>query len=132
MRYKTSEELAFIEQSALLLSKTHGEVSKQIKPGVTTNFLDKIATEYIRDNKGTPSFLGYDNFPSSLCISVNNEVVHGIPSYRVLRDGDVVSIDCGVKLNRYHSDSAYTYPVGEVGDDILHFLKVSRDCLLKA
>ncbi|GAB2766159.1 type I methionyl aminopeptidase [Rhabdobacter roseus] len=119
---KTDQEIELIKQSAVVLGKTHAEVAKWVKPGVATRQLDKIAEEYILDYQGVPSFKGYNKFPASLCISINETVVHGIPSGYELRDGDVVSIDCGVKLNGYHSDSAYTYPVGEVAPEIMDLL----------
>ncbi|MDQ3393691.1 MAG: type I methionyl aminopeptidase [Bacteroidota bacterium] len=129
--YKTEEEVALIRQSAEVLSKAHGEVAKFVAPGVKTAQLDKIAGEYIRDYKGIPSFKGYNGFPSSLCISVNENVVHGFPSEYELKDGDIVSVDCGVFLNGFHSDAAYTYPVGEVKEEILQLLRATRDSLYK-
>jgi len=96
IHYKTSEEVKLIKESADILAKAHGEVAKYVKEGVKTSFLDKIAEEYIRDNKAVPSFKGYNGFPSSLCISVNEVVVHGFPSDYELKDGDIISIDCGV------------------------------------
>lgn len=127
--YKTEEEISVIRQSAEVLSKAHGEVSKHIAPGVKTSKLDKIAEEYICDSNGIPSFKGYNGFPSSLCISVNENVVHGFPSEYELKDGDIVSVDCGVFFNGFHSDAAYTYPVGEVKQEILDLLKTTRDSL---
>lgn len=127
--YKTSEEVQLIKLSADILGKAHGEVAKHIKEGVKTSFLDKIAEEFIRDNGGVPSFKGYNGFPASLCISVNEVVVHGFPSEYELKDGDIISVDCGVFHQGFHSDSAYTYPVGEVSPAILELLKVTRDSL---
>lgn len=135
---KTEEEIDLIKASGQVLGKTHGEVAKWIKPGVATAQLDKIAEEYIRDNGGIPSFKGFggsakvQSFPGSLCISVNEVVVHGIPGSYLLRDGDIVSIDCGVKLNGYHSDSAYTYPVGEVKPEVLRLLTATKKSLYLA
>jgi methionyl aminopeptidase len=129
IHYKTSEEVQIIKQGAQILGKAHGEVAKHIKEGVKTSFLDKIAEEYIRDNDGVPSFKGYNGFPSSLCISVNEVVVHGFPSNYVLKDGDIISVDCGVFHQGFHSDSAYTYPVGEVSPQILSLLKATKDSL---
>jgi methionyl aminopeptidase len=126
---KTDQEIELIKKSGLVLGKAHAEVAKWIKPGVTTRQLDTIAEQYIRDNNGTPSFKGYNDFPASLCMSVNEIVVHGIPSNYELRDGDIVSIDCGVKLNGYHSDSAYTYPIGEVKEEILALLRRTKKSL---
>lgn len=129
IHYKTSEEVHKIKQGALILGKAHGEVAKYIKEGVKTSFLDKVAEEYIRDNQGVPSFKGYNGFPSSLCISVNEVVVHGFPSNYVLKDGDIISVDCGVFHQGFHSDSAYTYPVGEVSPAVLSLLKATKESL---
>lgn len=129
IHYKTSEEVQIIKQGAVILGKAHGEVAKYIKEGVKTSFLDKIAEEYIRDNQGVPSFKGYNGFPSSLCISVNEVVVHGFPSNYVLKDGDIISVDCGVFHQGFHSDSAYTYPVGEVSPAVLSLLKATKESL---
>lgn len=129
IHYKTSEEVQIIKQGALILGKAHGEVAKYIKEGVNTSFLDKIAEEYIRDNQGVPSFKGYNGFPSSLCISVNEVVVHGFPGNYVLKDGDIISVDCGVFHQGFHSDSAYTYPVGEVSPAVLSLLKATKESL---
>ncbi|EAY30204.1 type I methionyl aminopeptidase [Microscilla marina] len=127
--YKTQEEIELIRQSAQILGKAHAEVAKMIQPGVSTIALDKRAEEFIRDNKGKPSFKGYNSFPASLCISVNDAVVHGIPDKYELKEGDIISIDCGVFLNGFHSDSAYTYPIGEVSADIRKLLKVTKESL---
>ncbi|WP_028663502.1 type I methionyl aminopeptidase [Runella zeae] len=129
MFLKSEEEVLLIKESAQVLGKTHAEVAKWIKPGVTTKQLDKIADEYIRDNKGIPSFKGYNGFPASLCISLNETVVHGFPSQYVLKEGDVISIDCGVKLHGFHSDSAYTYPVGTVSTEAMNLLKRTKQSL---
>jgi methionyl aminopeptidase len=125
IHYKSREEVEIIKESAQILGKAHGEVAKYVKVGVKTSYLDKIAEEYIRDHRGVPSFKGYNGFPSSLCISVNEVVVHGFPSDYVLKDGDIISIDCGVFHQGFHSDSAYTYPVGEVSSAVLSLLKVT-------
>jgi len=127
--YKTQEEIELIRQSAQILGKAHAEVAKMIKPGVSTIALDKRAEEFIRDNKGQPSFKGYNKFPASLCISVNDAVVHGIPDNYELKDGDIISIDCGVFLNDFHSDSAYTYPIGEVSPEVAKLLRVTKESL---
>ncbi|GMQ28257.1 type I methionyl aminopeptidase [Algoriphagus confluentis] len=129
IHYKTSEEVARIKQSADILGRAHGEVAKYIKEGVKTSFLDQIAEEFIRDHGGVPSFKGYNGFPSSLCISVNEVVVHGFPSDYELKDGDIISVDCGVFHQGFHSDSAYTYPIGEVSPAVLDLLKATRDSL---
>lgn len=129
--YKTAEDLEYMRKSAELLGKAHGEVAKHVGPGITTKALDKIAEEFIKDNNAHPSFLGYEGFPASLCISVNEVVVHGIPNNYEVKDGDIVSIDCGVYLNGYHADSAYTYPIGEVKPDVLALLKTTKESLYK-
>jgi methionyl aminopeptidase len=127
--YKTSDEVLKIKESADILGKAHGEVAKYVKEGVKTSFLDKIAEEFIRDHGAVPSFKGYNGFPSSLCISVNEVVVHGFPSEYELKDGDIISVDCGVFHQGFHSDSAYTYPIGEVSPSILALLRSTRDSL---
>jgi methionyl aminopeptidase len=127
---KTDEEIALIRLSSLLVGKTLAEVARYIRPGVTTLELDRIAEEFIRDNGGVPSFKGYNGFSGSLCISVNEQVVHGIPGTRVLLDGDVVSVDCGVYMNGFHGDSAYTFEVGDVAPEIRKLLKVTKESLL--
>lgn len=129
IHYKTSEEVQKIKNSADILAKAHGEVAKHIKVGVKTSYLDKIAEEFIRDHGAVPSFKGYNGFPASLCISVNEVVVHGFPSEYELKDGDIISVDCGVFHQGFHSDSAYTYPVGEVSPSILDLLKATKDSL---
>ncbi|WP_215226242.1 type I methionyl aminopeptidase [Echinicola shivajiensis] len=129
IHYKTSEEVQLIKESAQILGKAHGEVAKLVKPGVKTADLDKVAEEFIRDHGGIPSFKGYNGFPASLCISVNEVVVHGFPSGYVLKDGDIISIDCGVFHQGFHSDSAYTYPVGEVSPKVLSLLKATKESL---
>ncbi|WP_020532212.1 type I methionyl aminopeptidase [Flexithrix dorotheae] len=129
--FKTSEEIELIKKSATLLGKAHGEVAKSIKEGVSTKELDLIAEEYIKDFGGEPSFLGYNGFPASLCISVNEVVVHGIPGEYRLKEGDIISIDCGVYLNGYHADSAYTYGVGEIKPEVQNLLKVTKESLYK-
>jgi len=112
--YKTEEEIDLIRESSLLVANTHAYIASCIKPGVTGVYLDKIAEEYIRDNRGVPAFKGYQSFPNSLCISPNEKIVHGIPNHKSFEEGDIVSIDCGVLMNNYYGDSAYTYSVGEI------------------
>lgn len=126
---KSEEEVLLIKESAQLLGKAHAEVAKWIKPGVATKQLDKVADEFIRDHNGHPSFKGYNGFPSALCISLNDIVVHGFPSQYQLKEGDVISIDCGVKLNGFHSDSAYTYPIGNVSPEVSNLLKRTKQSL---
>ncbi len=129
---KSDSEIELIKVSGQVLGKAHGEVAKWIKPGVTTLKLDSIAEEYIRDNGGVPSFKGYNKFPASLCISLNDTVVHGFPTQYSLKEGDIISIDCGVKLNGFHSDSAYTYPVGEVKPEVMQLLRRTKQSLFMA
>lgn len=128
---KTEEEINLIKESAQVLGKAHAEVAQWIKPGITTKKLDTVAEDYIRSYGGIPSFKGFNNFPASLCMSVNEVVVHGIPGNYELKDGDIVSIDCGVKLNGFHSDSAYTYPVGEVSKEVMDLLTATKKSLYK-
>ncbi len=129
IQYKTSEEVEKIKQSADILGRAHGEIAKHVKKGVKTSFLDKVAEEFIRDHGAVPSFKGYNGFPSSLCISVNEVVVHGFPSEYELKDGDIISVDCGVFHQGFHSDSAYTYPIGEVPPSVLALLSATKDSL---
>ena len=133
---KTSVELEIIRANGIILGQAHAEVAKMIKPGVTTKELDKVAYEFIKDNKGHPSFLNYNvsgnKFPASLCISINDVVVHGIPSHYQLRDGEIVSIDCGVFKNGFHADSAYTYAIGNVKEDTLKLLRSTKESLYLA
>lgn len=126
---KREEEIARIKESSLLVGKTLAEVASLIRPGVRPIDLDKRAYEFIMDQKGTPGFLNYNGFPNSLCISKNEAVVHGIPDKVELRDGDIVSVDCGVIKNGYYGDSAYTFAVGEVSKEILHLLETTKKCL---
>jgi methionyl aminopeptidase len=126
---KTEEELEIIRESAQLLGKAHGEIARLIRPGVKTIALDRLAEEFIRDNGGIPSFKNYRGFPASLCISVNEVVVHGFPGSYELKEADIVSIDCGVQLKGYHSDSAYTYPLEGVKKETLLLLERTYDSL---
>ncbi|HSH64366.1 MAG TPA: type I methionyl aminopeptidase [Bacteroidia bacterium] len=129
--YKTKEEIELIRESSLLVAKALAEVAKVMKPGITTLALDKVAYEFISDNNAIPAFLNYNGFPNSLCISVNSQVVHGIPGKYELKDGDIISVDCGVVKNKFFGDSAYTFPVGEVKPEILKLLKVTKESLHK-
>jgi len=131
INYKTEEEIELIKESAQILGKAHREVAKRIKPGVKTLELDNIAEEYIRDNNGTPSFKNYNGFPYTLCISENEKVVHGFPGQHELKEGDIISVDCGVFFKGFHSDSAYTYPIGNVSNEIGNLLKVTKESLYK-
>src|SRR6187401_242453 len=128
---KTEDELVIIRESAQILGKAHGEVARLIKPGVKTMALDKLAEEYIRDHGGVPSFKNYGGFPATLCISVNEVVVHGFPSNYELKETDVISVDCGVILKGFHSDSAYTYPLEGVGKETLLLLDRTYESLYK-
>ena len=114
IHYKTSEEIELIRESALLVSATLAEVAKVIAPGITTLALDKLAFEFISDHKAIPAFLNYNGFPFSLCISPNNQVVHGFPNDYEIKDGDLISVDCGVIKNGFFGDSAYTFSIGEM------------------
>ena len=133
---KTDDEIELLRQSNLLVGKTLAEVAKLIKPGVTTRQLDKVAEEFIRDHGAVPTFKGFPNpygepFPSTLCTSVNEQVVHGIPNDRPLQDGDIVSVDCGTLLNGFCGDSAYTFCVGEVAPEVMKLLKTTKEALYK-
>jgi methionyl aminopeptidase len=114
----SDEDIALLKESSLLVGKTLAEVAKRIAPGVTTGELDRLAEEFIRDNGAVPGFKGLYGCPSTLLISVNEEVVHGLPGHRELRDGDIASVDCGVLMNGLYGDSAYTFAIGEVGEEV--------------
>ncbi len=126
---KTDEEIEIQRQSSLLVGKTLAEVAKHIRPGITTRELDKVAEKYILSHGSIPGFKGYGGFPATLCISVNDAVVHGIPGDQALKDGDIVSIDCGVLMNGFYGDSAYTFAVGEVDKEILMLLQRTKESL---
>ncbi|NBG65828.1 type I methionyl aminopeptidase [Acidiluteibacter ferrifornacis] len=126
---KTEEEIELIRQSSLLVGKTLAEVAPLVKPGITTLELDKIAEEFIRDNGGVPSFKNYNGFPNTLCASLNEAVVHGIPNNKPLKDGDIISLDCGVFMNGFHGDVAYTFEVGDVSDEIKNLLRTTKESL---
>jgi methionyl aminopeptidase len=127
---KSAAQIELIKKSCHLLSEAMGEVAKAIKPGVTGWQLDKLAETYIRDHGGVPSFLGYDGFPGSLCISVNEAVVHGVPTDKPYVDGDIISVDCGVFMNNYHGDMAYTFGIGNVKEETKQLLRVTKQSLL--
>jgi methionyl aminopeptidase len=129
IHYKSVEEIELIKKSSLLVSKTLGEIAKVIGPGVKTIELNKLAETFIRDNGGVPAFLNYNGFPYSLCISLNDQVVHGFPGQHVLEEGELVSVDCGVILNKYYGDSAYTFAIGEVSDTVKTLMRVTKECL---
>jgi methionyl aminopeptidase len=128
---KTKEEIEKLRASNQLVSKTLGELAKTIGPGVTTRTLDKLAEDYIRDHGGIPGFLGYNGFPATLCTSLNDEVVHGIPSEYTLREGDILSVDCGVKLNGYYGDSAYTFAIGDPEPEWKRLMITTRESLFR-
>lgn len=129
IHYKSIEEIELMRESALIVSKTLGLMAQEIKPGVTPLFLDKLAEEFIRDHGAEPGFLGLYDFPNTLCMSLNEAVVHGIPNNRPLKEGDIISIDCGAKKNGFYGDHAYTFEVGEVTPEIKKLLKVTKECL---
>lgn len=126
---KTPEEIQLVKAACDLVSQTLGEVAKWIAPGVTTHKLDSIAREYIQDNGGRPACLGYQGFPATLCIEVNETVVHGFPSNYTLKEGDIVGIDTVVELNGYNGDSCYTFPVGDVAEDVMKLLHTTKESL---
>lgn len=128
---RSNEEIEVIRKSALMVSATLTEVAKFLKPGITTLSIDKMAEAFIRDNGGVPSFKGYHGFPFSLCISVNDVVVHGFSNDYVLKDGDIISVDCGVFMNHYHGDSAYTFAIGNVAPDTLKLLRITKESLYR-
>ena len=131
VRPKTEEEIALMKENGILVSKTLAEVGKIVAPGVTTLELNRVAETFIRDHGAIPSFLGYEGFPAALYISVNDVVVHGFPSDYVLKDGDIVSVDCGTFYKGYNGDSAYTFPVGEVDAETRKLLDVTKESLYK-
>jgi methionyl aminopeptidase len=129
---KTAEEVELMRQSNLLVSTTLAEVAKHIAPGVSTEKLDQVAEAFIRDHGAVPGFLGYQGYPKTLCTSVNSEVVHGIPSEKViLKGGDVVSVDCGVIMNKFYGDTAFSFEVGDVSEEVRRLLTTTRESLLK-
>ncbi len=129
IKIKTPEEIELIRRSCDLLSEAMAEIAKAVKPGTTGLALDKLAEDFITGNGGKPSFKGYNNFPAALCISVNDEVVHGIPTAVEYKDGDIISVDCGVFMNGYHGDMAYTFGIGNVKPETLQLLKVTKQSL---
>ncbi len=127
--YKSLEEIELIRESSLLVSKTLAEVAKVIRAGITTLHLDKLAYEFISDHGAIPAFLNYNGFPNSLCISPNEQVVHGFPGVYVIKDGDLISVDCGVIKNNFFGDSAYTFSIGEINAEKQRLVEVTRHCL---
>ena len=128
---RSKDEIELIRKSALMVTATLTQVANFLKPGITTLSVDKMAEEFIRDNNGVPSFKGYGGFPYSLCISVNDVVVHGFPSEYLIKDGDIISVDCGVFMNGYHGDHAYTFAVGNVKPEVLKLLRITKESLMK-
>src|ERR1700741_2920082 len=128
---KTREEIELMRETALMVSRTLGIIAKEIKPGVEPKYLDKLAEESIRDNSGIPAFKGYRGFPATLCISVNEAEVHGIPGNKPLAEGDIISVDCGVKKNGFYGDHAYSFAVGEIKPELVKLLKVKKESLYK-
>ena len=128
---KTQRELEIMREAGRIVALTHQELIKHIKPGVTTKELDVIAEKFIRAHDAIPSFKGYNGFRGSICASVNEELVHGIPGDRVLNDGDIISIDIGAKYNGYHGDSAWTYPVGKISDEAQRLLDVTEESFFR-
>ena len=129
---KSEEEIELLRESNLLVGMTLGEIAKHIRPGITTLKLDRIAEEFIRSHGAVPGFLNYDGYPYTLCISLNEVVVHGLPSEKcILKEGDIVSVDCGTLKNGFYGDSAYTFEVGKVSDEIHELLETTKESLYK-
>lgn len=129
IKIKTREEIELMRESALVVSKTLGMLASEVKPGVSTLHLDKLAEEFIRDHGAIPGFLGLYNFPNTLCMSPNAQIVHGIPNEVPLREGDIISIDCGALKNKFYGDHAYTFEVGEVAPEIKKLLQITKESL---
>jgi methionyl aminopeptidase len=129
--YKTDYEIGLMRESASLVSKTLAEVARILKPGVTTMEIDKLCADFVRDHRAIPSFLNYRGYPYNICASVNDVVVHGFPNKASLKEGDIVSIDMGVILNGWHGDHAYTFVIGEVSDEVLQLVRVTKESLYK-
>lgn len=128
--YKSKREIELMRQAGLILAQTRLELERHLKIGISTHELDEIAEKFIINAGATPSFKNYQGFPKSICISVNEEVIHGIPSKkRILKDGDIISIDLGVEYKGYHADSAWTYPIGNVAPKVLKLMKVTEESL---
>jgi len=127
--YKTEEEIKLMQTSALLVSAALSEIAKVLKPGMTTLDIDKLAAEFIADSGSEPSFLNYNGYPHNICTSVNDVVVHGFPNKVPLRDGDIVSVDIGVYKNGYHGDHAYTFILGEIPEEVLKLVRITKESL---
>ena len=128
---KTDEEIEILRENNILVSRTLAEVGRHMRPGITTRELDKIAEDFIRANGAIPACLGYEGYPAATCISVNDQVVHGFPSGYALKEGDIVSVDCGTKMKGFNGDSAYTFPVGNISEDTRKLLDVTKQSLYK-
>lgn len=131
IKIKTEEEIAILRENAILVSKTLAEIGKRVAPGVTTLELNNLAETFILDHGAKPGFLGYAGFPYTLCISVNDVVVHGFPSNHPLKEGDIISVDCGTIYKGFYGDSAYTFPVGEVSNEDERLLRITKESLYK-
>ncbi len=129
--FKSDEEVEIIRKNCLLVNETIAEIAKQLKPGVTTQYLNDLADDYIRDHGAIPSFKNYHGFPYASCMSVNDAVVHGFPTSEELKDGDIVSIDIGVYRHQFHGDSAYTFGIGEITENIQQLMRVTKDSLYR-
>ena len=129
IKTKTREEIELMRESALVVSRTLGMLASEIKPGVTTLKLDKLAEDFIREQNAVPGFLGLYDFPNTLCMSPNAQVVHGIPNDTPLKEGDIISIDCGAIKNGFYGDHAYTFPIGEIDEETKELLKVTKESL---
>ena len=131
VKLKTKDEIALMRESAQLVSKTLGMLAVEIKPGISPLKLDALAEEFIRDHEAIPGFKGLYGFPNTLCTSLNQQVVHGIPNDQPLEDGDIISVDCGALKNGFYGDQAYTFMVGEVEEEIRQLIQITKECLIK-
>jgi len=131
MIHRSDEEVELIKQSSLLVGKAIAAVAEKLRPGITTESMDEVADEFIRSHGGIPAFKGFKKFPASICVSINSQVVHGILGKYELKEGDVVSVDCGVLMNSFYGDSAYTFLVGEGDEKVKRLLRVTKESLYK-
>jgi methionyl aminopeptidase len=129
IQYKTKDEIEVMREAAQIVSRTLGKIAEMIAPGVKPIELDEMAEAYIRSQNAVPGFKGLYNFPNTLCVSINEQVVHGYPTDKPIQDGDIVSVDCGAIFEGYYGDHAYTFPVGNVSDEVMQLLKVTQECL---
>lgn len=129
IKYKSKEEIEIMREAAQIVSRTLGKIAEMIAPGVKPIELDEMAEEYIRSQNAIPGFKGLYNFPNTLCVSINEQVVHGYPTDKPIENGDIVSVDCGAIFEGYYGDHAYTFPVGNVSDEVMQLLKVTQECL---